>query len=212
MLASSSVSQTFAPAPRGLIPVRMESPAYCRRRCFGAVWSRSITAASGSLLGRVGTREQVAQCSSFLERKPDLPTVLEAVVAQMATLAQGLDVTVSAATVRRIVVKVGGCEHHLGHANRHVGRRGRGGDLAVPPVTPDQTGLVPPPAIAQVAHCLAMRPATDLTLAAGAHESDPMAYLGPVDRVEIAQLPLDRHGLVRAQASKAAVRARGRWR
>src|SRR3954467_175918 len=57
-----------------------------------------------------------------------------------------------------------------------------------------------------------MRPAAGLAAALGAHEPDPVADLLPVDRVEVAQLRLDRHGPAPAQASRAAVRARGRWR
>ena len=58
---------------------------------------------------------------------------------------------------------------------------------------------------------LAVGPAADLAAALGPDEADPVADLRPVDRVEVAQLRLDRHGLFRLQASRAAVRARGRW-
>jgi hypothetical protein len=36
--------------------------------------------------------------------------------------------------------------------------------------------------------------------------------LRPIDGIKVFQLGTDRHGRVPAQASRAAVRARGRWR
>ena len=49
-----------------------------------------------------------------------------------------------------------------------------------------------------------MRPATDFGSDPWRERSGPVADLRPVDRVEVAQLRLDRHGLVPVQVSKAA--------
>src|SRR5215213_10521469 len=88
----------------------------------------------------------------------------------------------------------------------------RRGDLAASAVPPDLLLLVPPAAVAQVLHNRTMGPPADLAVALGPHEPDPMADLRPVDRVEVTQLRLNRHGRVPTQTSRVAVRARGRWR
>ena len=120
--------------------------------------------------------------------------MLGPVMQQMAPLAERLDVAVPAAAVRGVVVEMRRRQHDLGRPARLLLGRGRAGDLAAAAITPGLARLVPPAAIAQMAHHLAVRPPTGLAAALGAHEPHPAADLRPVDRVVVAQLGLDRHG------------------
>ena len=138
--------------------------------------------------------------------------MLGPVVQQVASLTQSPDVAVPATAMRGVMVEVGCGQDYLGGPDRRRFRWGRGGDFAASAIAPGLRFLVPPPAVTEMTHGLAVRPTTDLTLTAGTHEPNPMADLRPVNRVEVTELRLDRHGLVRPQASKATVRARGRWR
>jgi hypothetical protein len=102
----------------------------------------------------------------------------------------------------RVMVEMGCRQHDPGRPDRRILGRGRRGDLAAPTAAPGLLFLVPPAAVAHMAHDLAMRPAADLAAALGVHEPDPVADLLSVDRVVPAQLRLDRHGLLPAQASR----------
>ena len=159
---------------------------------------------------RVRPKEQVAQGPPSPQGHPNPPSMLWSVVQHVAPLAERPDVAMPATAMSWIMVEMCSRQHDLGRPERHI--RGRQGDLTTSTVPPDLFRLIPPGAIAQVAHCRAMRPATDLAVPLGPDEPDPVADLRPVDRVEVAQLRLDRYGQVPAQASRAAVRARGRWR
>ena len=162
--------------------------------------------------GRVGAGEQVAQGPSPAQGEPDPPAVLGPVVQQVAPLAEALTLRCRrpqwagswsrcAAASTTLVVRIGAASAGAGE------------------------GTSRPRPSRQVCSCsshqrpsprwrtsLAMRPATGLAAALGTHEPDPVADLRPVDGVVPAQLRLDRHGRVPAQASRAAVLARGRWR
>ena len=161
---------------------------------------------------RVGAREQVAQRPSPAQRQPDPPPMLGPVVQQVAPLAECPDVAVPAPAMGRVMVEMRRRQHDLGRATGASSGRAGEGTLRPRPSRQaccSSSHQRPSPRWRTI---LAMRPATDLAAALGAHEPDPVADLRPVDRVEVAQLRLDRHGRVPAQASRAAVRARGRWR
>ena len=163
--------------------------------------------------GRVGAGEQVPQRPSPAQGEPDPPPVLGPVVQQVAPLAQGPDVAVPPAAMRRIVVEVGRRQHHLGRAHRRISRPGQArGPCGLCPsrqVCCCSSHQRPSPRWRTIAPC--GRPqAWQRPLART--KRDPVADLLPVDRVEPEQLRLDRHGRVPAQASMAAVLARGRWR
>ena len=98
------------------------------------------------------------------------------IVQQVAPLAQGPDVAVPAPTMGRIVIEMRCRQHHLGRPKRRI--QGRRGDLTTSTVPPGLLRLVPPTAIAQMLHGLAMRPAADLTAALGTDEADPVADRG----------------------------------
>ena len=174
--------------------------------------SAALTGADRCRSERVGAGEQVAQRPSPAQRHPDPPPVLRPIMQQVTPLAERPDVAVPAAAMRRIVVEMRCREHDLGRPHRRV--LSRAGEGALRPLPSRQVCSVsshqrPSP---RWLHNLAMRPAADLAAPLGPDEPDPVADLRPVDRVEVAQLRLDRHGRVPAQASRAAVRARGRWR
>ena len=99
----------------------------------------------------------------------------------MAALAQGPDVAVPALAMRQVVVEMGRGQHHPGRPDRRIPGRGGRGDLPPAAIPPGLLLLVPPAAVAQVPHRLAMRSATGLAAALGADEPDPVADLLPVD-------------------------------
>src|SRR5689334_18041292 len=112
------------------------------------------------------------------------------IVQHMASLAQCLDVAMAPPAVGRIVVKMGCRQHDLGRSDQSTVGKGRYGDLAAATVAPGIARLVPPPAVTEMPHGLAMRPPARLAPTLGPHEPDPAADLRPVDRVEVAQLGL----------------------
>ena len=153
-------------------------------------------------------REQIAQRTAPAQRHPDPPAVFRPVMQHMAALAERPDVAVPAPAVGRIVVQMCGRQHDLRRADRLIPAR-RGGPTAVP-IPPSLFHLVPPAAIAQVLHGIAMRSTTGLAITTGPDETDPVADLRPVDRVEVAQLRLDRHGLFRLRLRSGGTRRRRR--
>ena len=142
-----------------------------------------------TFLGRIGTGEQVAQRSTPTQRQPNPPAMLRPVMEQVTSLAESPDVAMPPPTMRRVMVEMCRRQHHLGRPDRGAVGQGRRGDLAASTVPPGLLGFIPPPAIAEVTHGLAMRPATDLAATFGADEADPMADLRPVDRVEASAAP-----------------------
>ena len=201
--------------------MKLRSASLFRSRSEPPVRSRSRTpCASGAvhtcgslqLPGGVWAGEQVSECPPPAKREPDPLAVVRPVVQQVAALTQGSDIAVLATTVCRVMVEMGRGQDDLGGSEKLTFGQGGRGDLTAAAVAPLLPCVVPPATIPQLVHRLTMRPATSLTPAASSHEPNPMAHLRPVNRVEVAQLRLDRHGRLPAQTSRAAVRARGRWR
>src|SRR4051794_28796135 len=96
----------------------------------------------------------------------------------MAPLAERLDVAVPPPAMGRVMVEVGCRQHHPGRPDRRsVPGRGGRGELAALAVPPDPLFLVPPAAVAQMAHHGTMRSAADLAATLGPHEPDPVADL-----------------------------------
>ena len=119
--------------------------------------------------------------------------MLGPVVQKMAALAERLEIAMTWAAMRRIVVEMCRRQHDLGRPGRHVQGRGGGGDLAALAVPPDPALLVPPAAVAEMLDHPAVRPTARLAAPASADEADPVADLRPVDRIEEPQLRSDRH-------------------
>ena len=67
-----------------------------------------------TLPGKIGAREQVAQRPSPAQGHPNPPAVLRPVMQHMAALAKRPDVAVPPPTVGRVVIEMGGRQHHLG--------------------------------------------------------------------------------------------------
>ena len=191
------------------IAARMWSPSYVRDPGSDRV---PLAMADAISAGGVGTGEQVAQGPPPTQGHANPPSMLWSVVQHVAPLAERPDVAMPPTAMSWIMIEMCGRQHHLGCPDWCILGQGRRGDLAASPVAPSLFRLIPPATITQMLHGLAMRPAADLAVALGPDEPDPVADLRPVDRIEVAQLRLDRHGRVPAQASRAAVRARGRWR
>ena len=124
-------------------------------------------------------------------------SAVDALVGRAACGAAGErpDVAMPATTMSWIMIEMCGRQHHLGCPDWCI--RSRRGDPAPSSVAPDLFRLIPPATITQMLHGLAMRPTTDLAMPLGPDEADPVADLRPIDRVEIAQIRLDRHGRVR---------------
>ena len=71
-------------------------------------------------------------------------------------------------------------------------------------VPPNLACVIPPTAIPEVMHCLAMWSGTMLTTTLGPLESDEVGQLRPVDGVKPAVLRTDRHQLPALPAERAA--------
>ena len=137
------------------------------------------------------------------------PSMLWPIMEHVTPLTERPDVAVPASTVGRVVIEMCSRQHGLRRPERRI--RGRRGDLAASAVPPGLFRLIPPATITQMLHGLAMRPATDLAAALGAHEPDPVADLRPVDRVQVAQLGPDRHSGSQVAGLPGVLRPAARW-
>ena len=142
----------------------------------------------------VRPREQVAERTAGQIGQPASAQVLRLVVQDMAALTQRREVLWH--VVERVVVEVGRGQRHAGAA---PGRPVLGRPRSVPdhlalPAPPGLPLVVPPPAVAEVDHRSPVWPSAALALTLGASEADGGRQLGPVDRVEPAEMRPDRQG------------------
>ena len=139
----------------------------------------------------IRTKQQIAERAPQQIRDPPPCEVVRAVVDQMATLAETSEVTWP--IVRWVVIEVRRRKNdtRMPDAGCLLEVRPAGGPTAA--IAPGARGGVIPAAVGQAANCRPVRPPACLTAAAGALEPYLPADLWPVDRVEPAQLRLNRH-------------------
>lgn len=156
----------------------------------------SATSDSRCPLG-VSTGKQVAERATAKGIPPAAPTMLGRVVDHVAALAKRGEVSPTRTTEGRIVVEVGGCKidgfaRHANCLERH--EPGLPPELASATVAPGPNLRVPPHAVdAELGDEEAMGAAASLAPTLCARETDDLADLGPVDRVEPAMFRADRH-------------------
>ncbi|NGM37264.1 hypothetical protein G4G93_25650 [Methylobacterium sp. DB0501] len=137
---------------------------------------------------------------------PAPPLMLVAIVEHVTALAEGREVGVL--VVRGVVVAMGSGQHHLGNANvaEQVLVAQPLPELATLAVTPTRNLRIPPATVTEVKDPLKMWPAALITPALRSAEADDRRELGPVDRIEEAVLPPDRHPCSSARALQSSRR------
>ena len=99
--------------------------------------------------------------------------MFRAVVEQMTPLAECFQVAMAPPATRGVMIEVSRRQHDTDRSEHLTLGQGRAGGLAATAVAPDAMRLVPPTAVAQVPHRLAMWAAAELAAALGAHEPHP---------------------------------------
>ena len=152
---------------------------------------RSMVAHAVVWLDGIRTKEKIAERAP--QQVGDAPPcqMVRAVVDQGAALAKASEVTRPIVCWVVIEVRRGKNDTRVPDAGCLLEVRPAGGPTAA--IAPGARGGVIPAAVGQAANCRSVRPPACLTAAAGALEPYLPADLWPVDRVEPAQLRLDRH-------------------
>ena len=145
--------------------------------------------------------EQVAQRQAQPVGDPSLGKVVWPVVQHVAALAKALEV--ARVIVRRVMVKMRGRQHDPGRPLcKQIGRAGAG-TAPSPAGAPAPRLRIQPTPVGQAGHRLPVRSPARLAAPASPAEPDGPAQLGPVDRVEPAQLRADRHQRAHIRAAMA---------
>ena len=154
----------------------------------------------------VGTEEQITEGAPQQVGDPPLCQVVRPVVDQVAALAKALQVT--RPIVCRVVIEVrrGEDDARVANAGRLLDVRPAGCPAAASAL--GARGGVEPTAVGQAADGLAMWPSASLAATTATLEPHLPADLWPVDRVEPAQLRLDRHRGFRSLFAEEAIDAR----
>jgi hypothetical protein len=104
----------------------------------------------------IDAEEQIAESAAHEDGGFDAPTVLGAVVEQMAALAERAQV--AGPRVARVVVEMGGGEHHAGLLEVAILAVGRPSDCPAPAIAPGLVLVIEPAAVAEVVLALALLP------------------------------------------------------
>ena len=131
-----------------------------------------------------------------------------AIVVHVTTLAEGCEIAVG--IVGGVVIAVGGRKDNLRRTHEaEILDRWHRSEWSSSPVTPCTDAGIPPASVAEMVDRLAMWPATPLTGPASPAKADRGRELRPVDGVEEAVLPPDRHA--RQSCRTAAAPAPAAW-
>ena len=158
---------------------------------FSAVFEAGVSRRT-SVRG-VRPAEQVAHRLSSEQCEPASALVLGSIVEHVAALAKRCQVLVG--VVAWIVVSVGGRQHHSGraHASEEIRLPQASAEAPSLAITPAAALGIPPAAITEVEDPLQVRAVARLATPSCAVEADHVGELRPVNWVEVAMLPPDRH-------------------
>ena len=140
---------------------------------------------------RIGPQKQIADRVAAPASHPALPQVSGQIVPEMAALAQRPEI--GRIPVGRIMVEMGGCNHHPHQAQRSGIVRPRSLVRRAAPVAPDLAPRIEPAAVGQCVDQRAVRPVTGLAASSRATEPNGVAEQTPVGSVMTLQRGMDRH-------------------
>jgi hypothetical protein len=117
-----------------------------------------------------------------------------AVMQHVAALTEGFEI--ARPVVARIVIEMGGRQHHFGRADRAIVRervRRQAWERPAPSAPPCGRLFVPPPAVPEMEYQATVGATTMLASPLRATKPDRSRQLRPVDRIEPPILTMDRH-------------------
>ena len=159
---------------------------------------------------RIRPEEKISKRLAHPIGKPTAALVLLAIVQQVATLAESLQI--ARPVVAWIMIEVGGSQEHFGRPGQFVfwsrGLCGQAREGPSSPIPPSLGVLVPPATVPEVEDQAAMR--TSALFAATLCPNEPYGSrdLRPVDRVKPSELAADWHHVF----SSTRERSPGAWR